>query len=94
MNIRINHAPVAGLIARPVDLQSSMLPLCCLKVRREKTYRQDESDTPGTDMKFTVTAVTDQLLHAVRTVRLDPNTVVCNMQLVSIVSSHITLSWA
>ena len=28
MNFGMNHAPGAGLIARPVDLQSSVLPLC------------------------------------------------------------------
>ena len=29
MNFGMKHAPGAGLIARPVDLQSSMLPLSC-----------------------------------------------------------------
>ena len=29
MNVDMNHAPFAGLIARPVDQQSSALPLCC-----------------------------------------------------------------
>ena len=28
MNIGVNHAPHAGSIARPVDLQSNTLPLC------------------------------------------------------------------
>ena len=28
MNFGMNHAPGAGLIARPVDLQASELPLC------------------------------------------------------------------
>ena len=28
MNIAMNHAPGAGSIARPVDQQSSALPLC------------------------------------------------------------------
>ena len=28
MNFRMNHAPSAGLITQPVDLQSSALPLC------------------------------------------------------------------
>ena len=28
MNFDVNHAPGAGLIARPVDQQSSVLPLC------------------------------------------------------------------
>ena len=28
MNFSVNYAPDAGFIAQPVDLQSSMLPLC------------------------------------------------------------------
>ena len=50
MNFGTNHAPSAGSIAGPVDLQSSALPLCydCPHVIKEKTISICHSFCPFT----------------------------------------------